>query len=124
MTPLHIEAWLTEQLTSGGIPCIGIAELTTTATKARIRAGVTQLLRTRAGDAELVARIEEGDAWLVGPIVETPSQPPLRLTIHHDLNELDLTIGVEWSWWSEGPGRADLDAAIGRMLDGGWTRRS
>ena len=124
LTPAHIEAWLVEQLANDGNPCIGIAELITTATEARARACGASALHTRSGDARVPARTGDGDAvWLVGPVAETPSQPPLRLAVHHDLNQLDLTIGVEWSWWSEGPGRGDLDAALRRVSDCGWTRQ-
>jgi hypothetical protein len=124
LTPSHIEAWLAEQLTSDGNHCIGIAELITTVTEARARACAAPVLRTRSGDTGVPARAADGDAaWLTGPIAQTPSQPPLRLTIHHDLNELELTLGVEWSWWSEGPGRADLDAAMRDVSARGWIPR-
>jgi hypothetical protein len=124
LTPDIIELWLTRLLVMANAGrCIGVTELVTKASEAYARDFDGQPLVTRSAEVSVPVRRKEGQTWVSGPVSTAPGQPPLHVTIRHEFHQMEATIGIEWSWWSEGPGRIDVDAAVANLAGLGWIRQ-
>ncbi|MCL2715757.1 MAG: hypothetical protein FWD68_14555 [Alphaproteobacteria bacterium] len=72
-----------------------------------------------------VSEIVDGERWCCGPAVESLAGPPAWLFAVNNHVTIEIRLEIFWDLWvGFPPGRAMVDAGIGRVLmRGGWTAR-
>jgi len=86
--------------------------------------GDALLLRTRTGPVNVPVRRDHEGAWVAGPLLQTPTQPPIGLRWSYEGGILDLDLITAWSPWIEDPSGAYLvQQATLALAALGWARR-
>lgn len=63
-----------------------------------------------------------GALWVVGPLSTNYDTAPFEVRIVNEAGVLSLDLSLNWSPWidTDGAGRPDVEAAVGRLLALGW----
>lgn len=78
-----------------------------------------------AGTVSIPLERSANEAWLSGPLANYGFGPPVKLLAHNYDGVIDVGFDVYWSLWINEPaGRAQVDAAVDRVLalGRGWRR--
>jgi hypothetical protein len=80
-------------------------------------------LETRTGTAQVPVRHDHDGAWVAGPLLETPTQPPIGVRWSYEGGMLNLDVAIAWSSWSEDSAGAYLvEQATSALVTSGWRR--
>lgn len=80
-------------------------------------------LETRTGAVSVPVRRDLDGAWVAGPLLETPTQPPIGVRWSYEGGMLNLDVALAWSSWSDDPAGSYLVEQVARALvASGWER--
>ena len=80
-------------------------------------------LETRTGTVSVPVRHDLDGAWVAGPLLETPTQPPIGVRWSYEGGMLNLDIAIAWSSWSDDPaGAYVVEQVATALVTSGWER--